>query len=203
MLWPNRWWVCTKPSACATTARSEAWTSWSWPPPTGCGGSTTAGSTGRSDMFRRSSSKPPTTPRWRPDMYRVAVPPSPIMCRCSAWSRSFVLARKQRGLRALHLDHSCAPAELAAIEERSRINNLGDQPKSPGNRVSIKLGVVHLGRADAPRCRQSKPTFLWVVKGRPRTRSGPRQVRKSRQEHFRHVSAVLGRLFGTLAPAAS
>jgi hypothetical protein len=38
-------------------------------------------------------------------------------------------------------------------------------------RLLLVLDMAHLGRADARRCRQSKPTFLCVVKGRPCTMS--------------------------------
>jgi hypothetical protein len=53
------------------------------------------------------------------------------MCRCSVPSRSFVLARTQRGLRALHLDRAYAPAELAAMEKRQ-------QNEKPGRSTDLR-----------------------------------------------------------------
>jgi hypothetical protein len=69
----------------------------------------------------------------------AVVPPPPIVCRCSVRSRSFVLARKERGLRALHLDHACAPEkDWQRWRNRSRMSNLGDhrisgKTESPSN----------------------------------------------------------------------
>jgi hypothetical protein len=39
-------------------------------------------------------------------------------------------------------------------------------------RLFLLLDTAHLGRADAPRCGQSKPTFLWAVKGTARWLNG-------------------------------
>ncbi len=82
----------------------------------------------------------------------AVVPPPPIVCQCSVWSRSFVLARKERGLRALHLDHACALAKgLAAVEKPQQNEQPGRSPDLRENRVSIKLGVLHLLRQYFPK----------------------------------------------------
>jgi hypothetical protein len=98
------------------------------------------------------------------------------MCRCSAWSRSFVLARKQRGLRALHLDHSCAPAELAAIEERSRMNNPGRDQPNPGKTVNgqpkIDQPQPHRGQYSVARRTESPSNSGGFTSGERTPRDG-------------------------------
>ena len=73
----------------------------------------------------------------------TAAAPLLIIGRCSVPSRSFLLARKERGLRALHLDHACAAGKgLAAVEEPQQNEQPGRSPDLRENRVSIKLGVL-------------------------------------------------------------
>ena len=83
-------------------------------------------------MSRRSSSRPPTTPvcSRQPDTLRFLRRPSCAGAR-RGQDRSSSPA-KERGLRALHLDHPCAPAELATMEEPEQNEQPGRSTDPPG-----------------------------------------------------------------------
>src|SRR5690242_14194256 len=69
----------------------------------------------------------------------------PTLRRCSGLSRSFLLA--PTSLRGLHLDNPCAPAGLAAAEERSKNEHHHNRQHRPGR----SPGTATVRRAPDPR----------------------------------------------------
>src|SRR6478752_4526933 len=88
----------------------------------------------------------------------MSVPPPPILRRCSASSRSFLLAPSS--LRGLHLDNPCAPAGLAATEERSK----NEHHTSPTLATfGVDLAVMVRGRSGPGRSPRSSTLSSDVV----------------------------------------